>query len=69
MNNQPQPANLAAEEAILGSILFDPMAMSRVEPDLKIEAFYLQSHQDIYRAARNLTKLFPRPTSIAILNL
>jgi replicative DNA helicase len=30
------------------------MAMSRVEPDLRIEAFYLQSHQEIYRAAMNL---------------
>ena len=54
MNNQPVPANIEAEEAILGGILFDPMAMSRVEPDLRIEAFYLQSHQEIYRAALNL---------------
>ncbi|MGL4883880.1 MAG: replicative DNA helicase, partial [Waterburya sp.] len=54
MNNQPQPASIEAEEAILGGILFDPMAMSRVEADLRIEAFYLQSHQEIYRAALNL---------------
>ena len=54
MNKLPQPANIEAEEAILGGILFDPMAMSRVEPDLRIEAFYLQSHQEIYRAAMNL---------------
>lgn len=54
MNNLPIPANIEAEEAILGGILFDPMAMSRVEPDLRIEAFYLQSHQEIYRAAMNL---------------
>ncbi len=54
MNKQPIPANIEAEEAILGGILFDPMAMSRVEPDLRIEAFYLQSHQEIYRAAMNL---------------
>ncbi|MGB5634483.1 MAG: replicative DNA helicase [Waterburya sp.] len=54
MNSQPQPANIDAEEAILGGILFDPMAMSRVEADLRIEAFYLQSHQEIYRAAMNL---------------
>ena len=51
MNRQPIPANIEAEEAILGGILFDSMAMSRVEPDLRIEAFYLQSHQEIYRAA------------------
>jgi replicative DNA helicase len=51
MNNQPVPANIEAEEAILGGILLDPMAMSRVEAELTIEAFYLQSHQEIYRAA------------------
>lgn len=54
MNNLPIPANIEAEEAILGSIFFDPMAMSRVEADLKIEAFYLESHQEIYRAALTL---------------
>ena len=54
MNNQPQPANIEAEEAILGGILLDPLAMSRVEPDLTVEAFYLQSHQIIYRAAKAL---------------
>ncbi len=36
------------KEAILSGILFDPMAMSRVESDLKVEAFYLQSQQEIY---------------------
>jgi replicative DNA helicase len=54
MNNLPQPACIEAEEAILGGILFDPMAMSRVEPDLRVSAFYLQSHQEIYRAALDL---------------
>ena len=54
MNDRPQPACIEAEEAILGGILFDPMAMSRIEADLRIEAFYLQSHQEIYRAAINL---------------
>ena len=54
MNSQPQPANIDAEEAILGGILFDPMAMTRVEADLRIEAFYLESHQEIYRAALTL---------------
>jgi len=51
MNNQSIPASIEAEEAILGGILFDSMAMSRVEPDLRVEVFYLQSHQEIYRAA------------------
>jgi replicative DNA helicase len=54
MDNQSIPASVEAEEAILGGILFDSMAMSRVEPDLRVEAFYLQSHQEIYRAALDL---------------
>lgn len=52
--NSPIPANIEAEEAILGSIFFDPMAMTRVEADLRIEAFYFESHQEIYRAALTL---------------
>ena len=55
MNKLPQPANIEAEEAILGGILFDPMAMSRVEPDLRIEAFYLQSlSRDLSRCYESL---------------
>jgi replicative DNA helicase len=54
MNNQPQPANIEAEEAILGGILFDPLAMIRVQEKLVTEAFYLPSHQEIYRAALTL---------------
>ncbi len=33
-NEQLPPANIEAEEAILGGILLDPMAMSRVEADV-----------------------------------
>lgn len=63
MNNDTIPASIEAEEAILGGILFDPMAMSKVESDLKIEAFYLQSHQEIYRAAKNLYRQ-QKPTDL-----
>ncbi len=51
MNNDTPPANIEAEESILGGILLDPMAISRIEAELKIEAFFLQAHQEIYRAA------------------
>ena len=54
MNNNTAPANIAAEESILGGILLDPMAISRIEADLKTEAFFLQAHQEIYRAALSL---------------
>lgn len=50
------PHNLGAEESVLGSILLDPQAITLVKDILPIEAFYLEIHQDIYRAALNLHK-------------
>lgn len=44
------PQNIEAEEAILGGILLDPEAMSRVSERLIPEAFYLNAHKDIYHA-------------------
>lgn len=48
------PANIEAEEAILGGILLDPVAMSRIEVQLHPQAFYLLAHQEIYQAALKL---------------
>ena len=45
------PQNIEAEESILGGILLDPEAIARVAETLTPEAFYLQAHQTIYRAA------------------
>ncbi len=45
------PYNIDAEESILGGILLDPNAIIIVSNILSIEAFYLSSHQDIYKAA------------------
>lgn len=45
------PQNIEAEDAILGGILLDPEAISRVIDKLKPEAFYLSDHSIIYRAA------------------
>lgn len=45
------PQNIDAEEAILGGILLDPEAINRVIEILASEAFYINSHQEIYRAA------------------
>ncbi|BDA73071.1 putative replicative DNA helicase [Calothrix sp. PCC 7716] len=50
------PHNLEAEESVLGSILLDPQAITLVRDILPVEAFYLEIHQDIYRAALNLCK-------------
>ena len=52
-NNLP-PSNIEAEEAILGSILFDPSAISIAAPMLPIEAFYVAAHQQIYKATLEL---------------
>ena len=43
--------NIEAEEAILGSIFFDPSAIGIAAPILPIEAFYVAAHQQIYKAA------------------
>ena len=48
------PQNIEAEEAILGGILLDPEAISRVSDRLLPEAFYINAHKDIYQAAVRL---------------
>ena len=45
------PQNLEAEEAVLGGILLDPDAISRIADVLQPEAFYLNAHRQIYRTA------------------
>lgn len=45
------PQNLEAEEAILGGILLDPEAISRVIDLLVLDAFSLEAHKTIYQAA------------------
>ncbi len=56
LNFQPEteylpPQNVEAEELIIGGILLDPEAIGRVADVLTPDAFYLSTHQDIYRAA------------------
>ena len=48
------PQNIEAEEAILGGILLDPEAISRISDTLKPEAFYITAHKDIYTAMLRL---------------
>ena len=45
------PANIEAEEAILGGILFDPKAISYIEASLNPKAFY------VYRLTKKFIKL------------
>ena len=53
INNIP-PASIEAEEAILGGILFDPEAITRVAELVVKDAFYVKAHQEIYYAALSL---------------
>jgi replicative DNA helicase len=48
------PQNIEAEEAILGGILLDPEAIGRVTDLLVTEAFSLDAHKIIHRAASTL---------------
>ncbi|MEB3218937.1 MAG: replicative DNA helicase [Nostocales cyanobacterium 94392] len=54
MIDQIPPANIEAEEAILGGILLDPQALVRVRSSLIPEAFYIKAHCHIYNAALQL---------------
>lgn len=57
------PTNVEAEEAILGGILVDPEAISRVTDLLTPEIFAINAHQIIYRA---ISRLFSqgKPTDL-----
>ncbi len=44
------PQNIEAEEAVLGGILIDPEAVSRVLDTLRPEMFYVAAHQEVFRA-------------------
>jgi replicative DNA helicase len=48
------PTNIEAEEAILGGILIDPEAISRISEILRPEFFAITAHQVIYRSALGL---------------
>ncbi|MGF1481264.1 MAG: DnaB-like helicase N-terminal domain-containing protein [Cyanophyceae cyanobacterium] len=46
----PLPSSIDAEESVLGGLLFDREAYSRVKDILVPEAFLLKDHQEIYKA-------------------
>jgi replicative DNA helicase len=50
-SNSLPPQNVEAEEWILGGILLDPDAIGRVADLLRPEAFYINAHKEIYKAA------------------
>ncbi len=48
------PHNLEAERGVLGSVLLDNDVLHEVVPTLKVDDFYRDAHQVIYRAIREL---------------
>ncbi len=53
--NRLPPQNIEAEESILGGILLDPEAIGRVADLLAPDAFSINAHKAIYRAALALS--------------
>ncbi len=51
LSNALPPQNVEAEEAILGGILLDPEAISRIADLLVSDAFYINAHKEIYKTA------------------
>jgi replicative DNA helicase len=49
-SNSLPPQNVDAEESILGGILLDPDALGRVADLLSCDAFYINTHKQIYKA-------------------
>lgn len=62
------PQNIEAEEAILGGILLDPEAISRVNDRLIADAFYISAHKDIYKAAQRLHSEGKPTDLLAVIN-
>ncbi|MEO1404432.1 MAG: replicative DNA helicase [Cyanobacteria bacterium J06635_1] len=54
VDEQMLPCNIEAEEMILGGILLDPGAISRVAAGLPVDAFYTHAHREVYRAGLEL---------------
>jgi replicative DNA helicase len=54
MTDKIPPQNIEAEESVLGGIMLDPDAMSRIIDILSPEAFYLSAHQQIYKSVLEL---------------
>lgn len=54
--NQPLPANVEAEEAVLGALLIDPDAILKVGPALDPADFHVARNSAIYAAMLSLAK-------------
>lgn len=55
-SDSPPPHNLEAEVAVLGSLLLDPNAITRVQDVISADDFYRENHAVIYKAALGLLR-------------
>ncbi len=60
------PQALALEEAVLGALMLDKDALTSILDALRPESFYIEAHQNIYRA---MLKLFERSQPIDLLTV
>ena len=51
------PFSMLAEQALLGSILIDPPALTQISDTVRAEDFHLQEHRQIYQAMKQLSLL------------
>jgi replicative DNA helicase len=61
-----QPQAIPLEEAVLGAVMLDKNALTIIIDILQPESFYLEAHQEIYRAMR---QLFDRSQPIDLLTV
>lgn len=52
--DQMPPSAIAAEEAIIGALLWDEKAYARIEADLRPEHFYFSGHRTLYEAISSM---------------
>ena len=51
------PFSMLAEQALLGSILIDPPALTQISDSVRAEDFHLEEHRQIYTAMKQLSLL------------
>ena len=58
------PQNIEAEQSLLGCLMLDKNAIVKVADFLRIEDFYKNTHQEIYRAMIELFEKINNPASV-----
>src|SRR3712207_7862135 len=63
---RPVPYDIAAEEAVLGSLLLDRDAIIKIAPFLRAEDFYREAHGWIYGAVLDLYNRREPPDTVTL---